>query len=54
LSEALRAPPEARRWRLAHAVVALASAAPEAVPVDPRARRALWINVYDVLAAHGS
>jgi len=42
------------RWRLAHAVVALASAAPEAVPVDPRARRALWINVYDVLAAHGS
>lgn len=54
LSEALRAPPEARRWRLAQAVVALANAAAEAVPVEPRARRALWINVYNVLAAHAS
>jgi hypothetical protein len=54
LSEALRAPPEERGWKLDRAVVALAHAAPESVPRDPVARRALWINVYNVLAAHAS
>lgn len=54
LSEALRAPPEERRLKLDRAVVALASAAPESAPGDPVARRALWINVYNVLAAHAS
>lgn len=54
LEAALRAPEEERRALLDQAVVALAHAPPEAVPREAAARRALWINVYNVLAAHAS
>lgn len=54
LPDALRASPEDRRDKLDHAVVALATAGPDSVPHDLVARRALWINVYNLLAAHAS
>jgi hypothetical protein len=54
LSRALRAAPEDRGAALDAAVVALEHAPATAIPSDEHARRAFWINVYNVLAAHAS
>ncbi len=54
LERALRAAPEERAAAQGAAVVALAHAPPSAIPADEKARRAFWINVYNVLAAHAS
>lgn len=54
LLEALRASPDEEARAVDRAVAVLAAADPALVPSDPAARRALWINVYNVLAMHAS
>lgn len=54
LLEALRASPDEEARAVDRAVAVLAAADPAVVPSDPAARRAFWINVYNVLAMHAS
>lgn len=54
ISEALRASPEERREKIDRALVAIACERADAVPRDETVRRAMWINIYNVLAAHAS
>lgn len=54
IEAALRSPPESSDARVDAAVAALAGAEGSAVPTDPDARRAFWINVYNLLSLHAS
>jgi hypothetical protein len=52
LEAALRAPVDERDRAVDRAVMDLAAARPDAIPADVPARRAFWINAYNVLTLH--